>query len=248
MPKNKSEVSEVTPPVATGTSAATEEALEANTQVDPANTAAEVVESEAKDNEAKVEERKAGAEEVTPTKGDSPEEKAAKRAGVPEERMTGARIGRVVEKDADGKEVVVDEGHEGVQNRNPRNQFEKENQKVTEQERKAAQERSNMSTEKRVETAETPAEVAQKDAANTAAVNQGSEIASAIAAGLKDAKGDNFKLQADAGVEPRFSLVKNKNTGEVLLRENETGHLSQLQLKSIEEKEASVQDQDVEEL
>ena len=75
----------------------------------------------------------------------------------------------------------------------------------------------------------------------------GSEIAAALVQGLKDAKGGNFELQPDEGVEPRFSLVKNKE-GEVMIRENETGHLSQLQLKSIEEKEASIQDQEVEEI
>ena len=84
-------------------------------------------------------------------------------------------------------------------------------------------------------------------AARTAEANQGSEIAAAIAAGLKDAKGGNFQLKPDEGVEPRFSLVKNKE-GKVFVRENENGHLSEIQLKSIEEKEASIQDQEVEEI
>lgn len=229
MAENKTEVSNVKPPVATGTSAATDESQTANTQVNPADTAAEVRENESKEAETKVEERKQGAKEANVKQSNAPEEKAAERAGVPKERLDGGE-------------------HAAVQNRAPRNQFEKENQKVTEQERKAAQKVSDMSTDKRVENAETPAEVAQKDAAKTAEVNQGSEIAAAIAAGLKDAKGGNFKLQADEGVQPRFSLVKNKSTGEVLLRENETGHLSQLQLKSLEEKESSLQDQEVEEL
>lgn len=78
--------------------------------------------------------------------------------------------------------------------------------------------------------------------------NQGAEIAAAIRDGLSAAKDDNFTLQEDAGVEHRFSLVKNKDTGEVLLRENETGHLSKIQLESIEEKESSIQDQEVEDL
>lgn len=84
-----------------------------------------------------------------------------------------------------------------------------------------------------------------KDVKKTAEVNQGSEIAQAIS-DLAAGK-EKFKLEADAGVEPRYSLVKNKQ-GEVLLRENGTQVLSRLQLESIEEKEASVQDQDVEEL
>lgn len=84
-------------------------------------------------------------------------------------------------------------------------------------------------------------------AANTASVNQGTDIAAALVQGLKDAKGGNFELKPDEGVEPRFSLVKNKE-GRVLVRENETGHLSEIQLKSIEEKEASIQNQEVEEI
>ncbi len=242
MTKNKSEVTDVKPPVSTGTSAATEEAHEANNQVNPVDTAAEVRENEAKDNERKVEERKAGVEEVKPTKTDSPEEKAAKRAGVPKERMTGAEIGII--KDEKGEFV---EAREGVQDRNPRNQFEKENQAVTEKERKAAQKVSDMSTEDRVKNAETPTEVAMKDAANTAETNHNADMAAALVQGLKEVKGGNFQLKPDEGVEPRFSLVKNKE-GKVLVRENETGHLSEVQLKSIEEKEASIQDQEVEEI
>ena len=85
------------------------------------------------------------------------------------------------------------------------------------------------------------------DTEKTAETNQGADIAAALVQGLKDAKGGNFELKPDEGVEPRFSLVKNKE-GEVLIRENETGHLSEIQLKSIEEKQASVQDQEVEEI
>jgi len=81
----------------------------------------------------------------------------------------------------------------------------------------------------------------------TPAANAGADIARAITEGLKEAKNDNFRLEEDKGVEHRFSLVKNKQ-GEVMLRENATGHLSKLQLESIEEKEASIQGQEVEEL
>ena len=89
--------------------------------------------------------------------------------------------------------------------------------------------------------------VATKDAQKTAESNQGSEIAQAIAEGFKRSKEDSFELRADEGVENRFSLVKNKN-GEVMLRDNTDGTLSKLQLESIEEKEASIQDQEVTEL
>ena len=79
------------------------------------------------------------------------------------------------------------------------------------------------------------------------AKNESSDIAQAIAEGFKRSKEDSFELRADEGVENRFSLVKNKD-GEVMLRDNTEGTLSKLQRESIEEKEASIQDQDVTEL
>lgn len=90
-------------------------------------------------------------------------------------------------------------------------------------------------------------EVTPVEAPKSAEANQGSEIAAAIAAGMKGATEKNFTLQPDAGVDPRFAVVRNKQ-GEIMLRENETGHLSKVQLESIEEKEASIQGQDVEEV
>lgn len=90
-------------------------------------------------------------------------------------------------------------------------------------------------------------EVVNKDAQKSVEANQGSDIAQAIAEGFKRSKEDSFELRADEGVENRFSLVKNKD-GEVMLRDNSDGTLSKLQLESIEEKEASIQDQDVTEL
>lgn len=92
------------------------------------------------------------------------------------------------------------------------------------------------------------AEEAEAAKAPTPAQNAGSDIAAAIAAGMKGATEKNFELKPDAGVEPRFSVVRSKKTGEIMLRENETGHLSKVQLESIEEKEASIQGQEVEEL
>lgn len=216
----------VQPPVAAnGLDAnATDEAYDANNQVNPALSPAEVKAGEAEEHAAKVETRKAEATEVETELGTSEEEAAAERAGVPEERLENP-----------------------VQNRQPKNEFEVSNQKVTEEERQAAQKVSDMPTSDRVENAPTPNESASTDAAKTAETNQGADIAQAISQGLKDAKGGNFELKTDEGVDPRFSLVKNKE-GKVLLRENETGHLSEIQLKSIEEKEASIQDQEVVEL
>lgn len=147
------------------------------------------------------------AQEVNTKLGTSPEEKAAERAGVPEERL-----------------------NDPSQNREPKNKFEKENQKVTDKERKAAQKVSDMSTKERVEKSETP-----------------NEIASAIAEGFKKSKEDSFALQPEEGIDHRFTVVKSKS-GEVMLRENETGHLSKVQLLSLEEKEASIQGQEVEEV
>lgn len=167
-----------------------------------------VKDTELKDNAQAVVEAKKASKEVDTKLGTSPEEKAAERAEVQEERLENP-----------------------VQNREPKNEFEKDNQKVTEVERVAAQKVSDMSTKERVENSETP-----------------NEIAAAIAEGFKRSKEDQFTLEADPGVDPRFTLVKNKETGEVMIRENETGTLSKVQLLSIEEKEADVQNTKVEEL
>ena len=105
----------------------------------------------------------------------------------------------------------------------------------------------NKTQEDKIEKSESTKEVANKDTQNTAESNQNSDIAQAIAEGFKRSKEDSFELRADEGVENRFSLVKNKN-GEVMLRDNTDGTLSKLQLESIEEKEASIQDQEVTEL
>ena len=105
-----------------------------------------------------------------------------------------------------------------------------------------------MTTAAREDEAPTPNEAAHTDAARTAGTNQGSDIAAAIVEGLKASKSDNFALQEEPGVDHRFTLVKNKQTGEVMIRENETGTLSKIQLLSLEEKEADVQGTEVEEL
>lgn len=83
----------------------------------------------------------------------------------------------------------------------------------------------------------------------TPAASIGGEIAAAIAQGLKDSKRDKtIKITSDKSVISRFSVVRSKLTGEIMLRENGTGVLSKVQLQSIEEKEASIQGQEVEEV
>lgn len=89
----------------------------------------------------------------------------------------------------------------------------------------------------------------EEEAKNPPKKSEGSEIASAIREGLKDSKGDKqIKITADRSVQSTFSVVKNKQTGEVMIRENATKVLSKVQLKSIEEKESDLQKQEVEEL
>ena len=84
-------------------------------------------------------------------------------------------------------------------------------------------------------------------AAPSAAASEGSQIAAAIAQGMKEAKGDKtIKINIDRSVNSRFGVVKSKKTGEVMLRENGTGVLSKVQLESLEEKEASIQGEEVE--
>ena len=193
-------------------------------QVSPVLTPAEVKESEHKANDETVEAHKAEAKEVDTKLGSSKEEAAAKRAKVSEERLDNP-----------------------AQNREPQNEFEQANQKVTEKERVAAQKVSSMSTEDKIEKASTPNASAATDAERTTETNQGSDVAAAIRDGFKASKDDSFALTEDPGVEHRFTLVKNKND-EVMIRENETGTLSKIQLLSLEEKEASIQEQEVTEL
>lgn len=90
---------------------------------------------------------------------------------------------------------------------------------------------------------ETPAAVAQSD------ISAAQAIGEAIAKGLADSKEEKkMVVSVDESVQPRFSLVRDQSTGEVLTRENETGVLSQLQLKSLEEKQNDLQNRDVEEV
>ena len=80
------------------------------------------------------------------------------------------------------------------------------------------------------------------------AKNEGSEIAQAISEGLKNATGKKgFEVVVDDSIEHRFAVVKNAE-GEIMIRENETGVLSKVQLRSLEEKQALLQSQKVEEV
>lgn len=92
----------------------------------------------------------------------------------------------------------------------------------------------------------------EAEAKKEAAASEGSEIARAISEGLKGAveaakSEKKILIKSDPNVRSRFSLVRNRQ-GEVLLRENATNHLSKLQLESLEEKEQSIQNQEVEEI
>lgn len=226
---NQGEAGErIQPPVAANglSPEATDEAYEANNQVNPAATASEVKESENESNEDKEETRHNESKAVETDLGTSEEEAAAARAGVQEPALNNPK-----------------------QNREPKNVFEQSNQKVTEEERQAAQAVSDKTTKARLDETPTPNDAAKADAERTAGTNQGSEIAAAITQGLRDAKGGKaIKISSDKSVVARFSVVRSKQTGEVMLRENETGVLSKIQLESIEEKEASIQGQEVEEV
>lgn len=79
--------------------------------------------------------------------------------------------------------------------------------------------------------------------------SEGSQIAAAIAKGMENVgKGRPIKISADHSVQSMFAVVRSKTTGEVMIRENSTGVLSKVQLKSLEEQEASLQNEEVEEI
>lgn len=103
--------------------------------------------------------------------------------------------------------------------------------------------------ERKAQEAEAKKKAKEQDEKAKADAAQGHDIAAAITAGLAAAKEDkSIKIVADDSVVARFTVVRNKETGEVMLRENETNVLSRVQLESIEEKEASIQGQEVEEV
>lgn len=76
----------------------------------------------------------------------------------------------------------------------------------------------------------------------------GAAIAQAITEGIKGAtEKKQIVITSDPNVVPRFSVVRNRATGEFMVRDNESRVLSAVQLKSVEEKEAALQETDVEE-
>ena len=93
-----------------------------------------------------------------------------------------------------------------------------------------------------------PVEVVEAPAPSPAA-GEGSQIAEAIAKGMENVgKGRPIKISADKSVQSVFSVVRSRATGEVMIRENATGVLSKVQLKSLEEQEASMQNEEVEDI
>lgn len=95
--------------------------------------------------------------------------------------------------------------------------------------------------------ADEPVEAVVAPAPVEPAKNEGSDIANAIREGLASTKEDKrIKITADKSVRSMFSVVRSKRTGEIMLRENATGTLSKVQLQSLEEKEASLQSEEVE--
>lgn len=81
---------------------------------------------------------------------------------------------------------------------------------------------------------------------------QASSEAAVLAEAIKDSfggskKAKGFTVATDDSIVPQFAVVKNDD-GEVMIRENSTGTLSKVQLESLEEKQASLQNQKVQEV
>lgn len=94
----------------------------------------------------------------------------------------------------------------------------------------------------------TPVEVKTPEA--TPEAQTGNAIADAISTGLAnalDSSKPKIKIETDPAVQSRFSIVKNSG-GEIFVRDNSTSKLSELQLESIEEKNAAIQGEEVQEL
>lgn len=78
------------------------------------------------------------------------------------------------------------------------------------------------------------------------ATSEASELASVLREAISGSK--NFQITVDKNVKSRFSLVKDSETGEVMLRDNDEGTLSEIQMKSLEEKKADLLAREYEEL
>lgn len=95
--------------------------------------------------------------------------------------------------------------------------------------------------ETKVEEKEMPA-----PAPATPATGEASELASVLREAISGSK--NFQIAVDENVKSRFSLVKDNETGEIMLRDNDEGTLSEIQMKSLEEKKADLLAREYEEL
>lgn len=78
------------------------------------------------------------------------------------------------------------------------------------------------------------------------ATSEASELASVLREAISGSK--NFQITVDENVKSRFSLVKDNETGEIMLRDNDEGSLSEIQMKSLEEKKADLLAREYEEL
>jgi hypothetical protein len=97
--------------------------------------------------------------------------------------------------------------------------------------------------ETKVEEKEMPAPA---PAPATPATGEASELASVLREAISGSK--NFQIAVDENVKSRFSLVKDNETGEIMLRDNDEGTLSEIQMKSLEEKKADLLAREYEEL
>lgn len=82
--------------------------------------------------------------------------------------------------------------------------------------------------------------------ATATATSEASELASVLREAISGSK--NFQITVDENVKSRFSLVKDNETGEIMLRDNDEGSLSEIQMKSLEEKKAELAAREYEEL
>ena len=102
--------------------------------------------------------------------------------------------------------------------------------------------------------ADTPVENAPSVLETSApAVGQSDEALVAIAQGMQaiaeaQNAGKNFKIETDDNIQHRFSVVRDKATGTIMTRENDSGKLTPVQLSSLEEKQAEAQNVEVEEV
>lgn len=85
------------------------------------------------------------------------------------------------------------------------------------------------------------------------ATGQSDEALAAIAKGMQaiaeaQNAGKNFKIETDDNIQHRFSVVRDKATGTIMTRENDSGKLTPVQLSSLEEKQAEAQNVKVEEV